>query len=72
MRCGDRNNAQRGKPYSDRVRARFGASSGTGQRSGKRKCDFEFTRRWITVRPPRTRAAQRATGAREPSRAAGA
>ena len=39
------NNAQRGKPYSYRVRAQFEASSGTGQRIGKRKCDFEFRRR---------------------------
>lgn len=39
------NKAERGKPYSYRVRARFDISSGTGQRIGKRKCDFEFRRR---------------------------
>ena len=38
------NNAQRGKPYSYRVRARFGANEGTGSRVGKRKCQFLFTR----------------------------
>jgi hypothetical protein len=38
------NNAQRGKPYSYRVRARFGASEGTGSRVGKRKCQFQFNR----------------------------
>jgi hypothetical protein len=39
------NNAQRGKPYSYRVRARFEPDSGTGQRIGKRKCNFLFKRR---------------------------
>ena len=39
------NNAQRGKPYSYRVRARFEPDSGTGQRVGKRKCNFLFKRR---------------------------
>ncbi|WP_143684449.1 hypothetical protein [Variovorax sp. KK3] len=38
------NNAQRGKPYSYRVRANFEGTSGTGQRVGKRKCDFSFRR----------------------------
>ncbi len=36
--------AYRGKPYSYRVRARFEAGSGTGQRIGKRQCDFKFQR----------------------------
>jgi hypothetical protein len=39
------NNAYRGKPYSYRVRGNFSPSSGSGQRIGKRKCDFQFTRR---------------------------
>ncbi len=39
------NNAFRGKPYSYRVRATFEASSGSGQRIGKRKCDFRFQRK---------------------------
>lgn len=38
------NNAQRGKPYTYRVRAQFESSSGIGQRVGKRKCDFGFKR----------------------------
>jgi hypothetical protein len=38
------NNAFRGKPYTYRVRARFESSVGTGQRIGKRKCDFQFNR----------------------------
>ena len=38
------NNAQRGKPYTYRVRARFEPTEGTGQRVGKRKCDFRFKR----------------------------
>ena len=38
------NKAFRGKPYSYRVRARFEASGGSGQRVGKRKCDFQFKR----------------------------
>lgn len=37
--------AFRGKPYSYRVRATFEATSGSGQRIGKRKCDFRFQRR---------------------------
>ena len=36
--------AQRGKPYSYRARARFGATEGTGSRVGKRKCQFQFNR----------------------------
>ena len=39
------NNAQRGKPYSYRIRAKFEQSAGTGVRLGKRKCDFRFTRK---------------------------
>lgn len=39
------NGAQRGKAYSYRVRAQFEGTSGTGQRVGKRKCDFLFKRR---------------------------
>lgn len=39
------NNAQRGKPYSYRVRAQFEPASGSGQRVGRRKCDFAFKRR---------------------------
>jgi hypothetical protein len=39
------NNAQRGKPYVNRVRAHFEPAAGTGQRVGKRKCDFAFKRR---------------------------
>ncbi|MEO8079064.1 MAG: hypothetical protein ABI641_00945 [Caldimonas sp.] len=39
------NNAQRGKPYSYRVRATFDGPTGTGQRLGKRKCSFDFRRR---------------------------
>ena len=38
------NNAQRGKPYTYRVRAQFEPSSGIGRRVGKRKCDFAFKR----------------------------
>lgn len=38
------NGAQRGKPYSYRVKARFEPDSGTGRRVGKRKCDFLFKR----------------------------
>ena len=38
------NNAQRGKLYSYRIRARFGATTGSGQRIGRRKCDFQFKR----------------------------
>jgi hypothetical protein len=39
------NDAQRGKPYTYRVRAAFEPTSGTGQRLGKRKCEFRFQRR---------------------------
>ena len=39
------NGAQRGKPYSYRVRARFEPAAGTGQRVGRRQCGFEFKRR---------------------------
>ena len=39
------NNAGRGKPYAYRVRARFDGASGTGERLGKRRCDFRFQRR---------------------------
>ncbi|MET0540435.1 MAG: hypothetical protein ABWZ88_01645 [Variovorax sp.] len=39
------NGAARGKAYSYRVRARFGADGGTGERLGKRRCDFLFRRR---------------------------
>jgi hypothetical protein len=38
------NHAFRGKPYSYRVRAKFEASTGSGHRVGKHKCDFEFKR----------------------------
>lgn len=38
------NDAQRGKPYSYRVRAQFEPTRGTGERMGSRKCDFTFTR----------------------------
>ena len=38
------NNAQRGKPYSYRVRARFEGATGAGQRIGKRRCNFDFKR----------------------------
>jgi len=34
----------RGKPYAYRVRAKFEAGSGSGERIGKRKCDFRFKR----------------------------
>jgi hypothetical protein len=37
--------AFRGTPYSYCVRAAFAATSGSGQRIGKRKCDFRFQRR---------------------------
>jgi hypothetical protein len=36
--------AFRGKPYVYRVRARFDATSGVGQRIGKRHCEFRFRR----------------------------
>lgn len=39
------NGATRGKPYSYRVRARFDANGGSGERVGKRKCDFVFKKR---------------------------
>lgn len=38
------NHGYRGKPYSYRVRAKFEATHGSGQRIGRRKCDFEFRR----------------------------
>lgn len=38
------NDAQRGKPYSYRVKAQFEASSGTGQRLTGRECKFTFSR----------------------------
>ena len=37
--------AFRGKPYGYRVRALFEGSNGSGQRVGKRKCDFRFQRK---------------------------
>ena len=36
--------AYRGKPYTYRVRAKFDATSGSGERIGKRKCEFRFKR----------------------------
>ena len=39
------NQAWSGKAYTYRVRARFEANSGSGQRLGQRKCDFVFARR---------------------------
>jgi hypothetical protein len=36
--------AQRGKAYTYRVRAQFEATSGTGQRTTGRTCEFRFTR----------------------------
>jgi hypothetical protein len=36
--------AYRGKPYVYRVRAKFEATSGVGQRVGKRRCEFQFRR----------------------------
>jgi len=39
------NHAERGKSYTYRVRAKFEQSSGSGQRVGKRKCEFRFKRR---------------------------
>ena len=39
------NNATRGKPYAYRVRAMFESFSGTGQRMGRRACDFQFRKR---------------------------
>lgn len=38
------NNRERGTPYTYRVDSRFERNSGTGQRIGKRTCDFRFTR----------------------------
>jgi hypothetical protein len=38
------NDAQRGKEYSYRVKARFEANSGVGQRLTGRVCEFTFTR----------------------------
>jgi hypothetical protein len=37
--------APRGKEYTYRVRAKLEPTRGSGQRLGKRKCDFEFRRR---------------------------
>lgn len=39
------NKAQRGKAYAYRVRASFEQAKGSGQRVGRRKCDFQFNRR---------------------------
>ena len=39
------NDAQRGKPYSYRIKAQFEQNSGRGQRLTGRDCDFQFTRR---------------------------
>jgi hypothetical protein len=39
------NKAQRGTPYTYRVRAQFERDKGTGERIGTRKCDFTFVRR---------------------------
>jgi hypothetical protein len=39
------NQAPRGKPFAYRVKAQFEQAKGKGERQGKRKCDFEFTRR---------------------------
>ncbi|MGH8620316.1 MAG: hypothetical protein ACREUW_21695 [Burkholderiales bacterium] len=39
------NKAQAGKAFTYRVRARFDATSGSGQRLSTRKCDFQFSRR---------------------------
>ena len=36
--------AYRGKPYTYRVRAKFEATNGSGERIGKRKCDFRLKR----------------------------
>jgi len=36
--------AQRGKPYTYRVSARFDESSGNGQRQTGRHCEFKFSR----------------------------
>ena len=38
------NDAQRGKEYSYRIKARFEANSGVGQRLTGRVCEFAFTR----------------------------
>ncbi|MFN0183751.1 MAG: hypothetical protein ACKVQR_08040 [Aquabacterium sp.] len=38
------NGAQRGKPYTYRVKAQFDARAGTGQRLTGRRCDFQFDR----------------------------
>ena len=38
------NGAQRGKPYSYRVKAHFDERSGTGQRLTGRACELKFTR----------------------------
>lgn len=39
------NTAVRGKPYNYRVKAQFSADRGTGERIGRRVCNFLFTRR---------------------------
>lgn len=39
------NRPPKGKPYSYRIKAQFEPTSGTGQRIGKRKCDYTFKRR---------------------------
>ncbi len=39
------NKAWAGKAYTYRVRARFEANSGSGQRMGQRKCELQFVRR---------------------------
>jgi len=38
------NDAQRGKPYSYRVKARFDDKTGTGRRLSGRDCSFAFSR----------------------------
>ena len=38
------NNAQRGKPYKYRIKARFEADKGSGERLTGRVCHFTFTR----------------------------
>lgn len=38
------NKATKGKPFTYRVRAKFESTKGTGQRVGRRQCDFTFTK----------------------------
>lgn len=38
------NNRERGSPYSYRVKASFEPRAGTGQRLGRRACDFRFVK----------------------------